>query len=73
VSLPPDLIAFLERRAGECGTTVSAELADMVARECAADRQSRLDQALALDAEHNRRFARTTFAAARDAFGEPDW
>ena len=51
VSLPPDLAAFLENRARERGTAVSAELAEIVARERASDEQRRLDQALALDAE----------------------
>ena len=65
VSLPPDLAAFLESRAREHGTAVSAELAEIVARERAADEQRRLDEALALDAQDNRRFARTTLLAAR--------
>ena len=73
VSLPPDLAAFLESRAKEHGTAVSAELAEIVARERAVDEQHRLDQALALDAEDNRRFARATSLAVREAFGEPEW
>ena len=73
MSLPPDLAAFLEGRAGERGTAVSAELAEIVARERAADVQRRLDQALALDAYDNRRFARETSLAVREAFGEPEW
>jgi len=73
VSLPPDLAAFLESRARERGTAVSAELAEIVARERAADEQRRLDEALALDAEESRRFARTTHLAVREAFGESEW
>jgi hypothetical protein len=73
VSLPPDLAAFLENRARERGTAVSAELAAIVGRERAADEQRRLEEALALDAEDNRRFARAASNAAREAFGEPEW
>ena len=73
VSLPPDLAAFLESRARERGTAVSAELAEIVARERAADEQIRLERALALDAEDNRGFARAASHAAREAFGEPEW
>lgn len=73
VSLPPDLAAFLERRAGEHGTALSTELADIVARERAADEQHRLDEALALDAEDNRRFARAASLAARESFGDAEW
>jgi hypothetical protein len=73
VSLPPDLAEFLENRARERGTAVSAELADIVARERAAEDQRRLDEALVLDAEDNRRFARAGHLAAREAFGESEW
>jgi hypothetical protein len=73
VSLPPDLAAFLESRARERGTAVSAELAEIVARERAADEQRRLDEALALDAEDNRRFARTIHLAVRETFGDSEW
>jgi hypothetical protein len=73
VSLPPDLASFLERRAGERGTALSTELADIVAREKAADEQRRLDEALALDAEDNRRFASATSLAARESFGNAEW
>ena len=73
VSLPPDLAAFLEARARERGTAVSAELAEIVARERAADEQARLDRALELDAEDNRRFARSTAHAAREVFEEAEW
>jgi plasmid stability protein len=73
VSLPPDLAAFLESRAREHGTAVSTELAEIVARERAADEQRLLEQALALDAEDNRRFARGTSLAVREAFGESEW
>lgn len=73
VSLPPDLAAFLESRARERGTAVSAELAEIVDRERAADEQRRLEQALALDAEDNRRFTRATSLAVREAFGDAEW
>jgi hypothetical protein len=73
VSLSPDLAAFLENRARERGTAVSAELADIVARERDAEDQRRLDEALVLDAEDNRRFARTAQLAVREAFGESEW
>jgi plasmid stability protein len=73
VSLPQELAEFLERRAKEHGRAVSAELADIVAREREADDQRRLDDALALDAEENRRFARVTSAAVREVFSESEW
>jgi hypothetical protein len=73
VSLPPDLAAFLESRARDRGTAVSAELAKIVASERAADEQRRLDEALARDAEDNRGFARATSLAARETFGEAEW
>ena len=73
VSLPPELAEFVERRAKEHGTAVSAELADIVARERAADDQRRLDEALALDAEDNRTFARMTSAAVREVFNDSEW
>jgi hypothetical protein len=73
VSLPPDLVSFLESRARERGTALSSELAEVVRRERDADEQRRLDQALALDADDNRRFARATSPAAREAFGDPEW
>ena len=73
VSLPPDLAAFLERRAQEHGTAVSTELAEIVARERREDEQRRLDQALAVDAEDSVRFARATSLAVREAFGSDEW
>jgi hypothetical protein len=73
VSLPPDLAAFLESRARESGTAVSAVLAEIVARERAADEQARLDKALAMDAEDNRRFVRLTAHAVREVFKEAEW
>ena len=73
VSLPPDLAAFLERRATEHGTAVSTELVEIVAREREADDQRRLDQALALDADDNRTFARATSAAVREVMSESEW
>ena len=73
VSLPPDLASFLESRARERGTAVSAVLAEIVAREKADDQQRRLDEALALDAEDNRTFARMASAAVREVFSESEW
>jgi hypothetical protein len=73
VSLPPDLAIFLENRARERGTAVSAELAEIVARERSADQQRRLDEALALDAQDNHTFTRTTSLAVREAFSESEW
>jgi uncharacterized protein YdaU (DUF1376 family) len=73
VSLPPDLAAFLENRARERKTAVSAVLAEIVARERADDQQRRLDEALALDAEDNRAFARMASAAVREVFSESEW
>lgn len=73
VSLPPDLAAFLESRAQERGTAVSAVLAEIVAEARAEDRQRRLDEALALDAEDNRAFARMASAAVREVFSESEW
>jgi hypothetical protein len=73
VSLPPDLASFLEGRARERGTAVSTELAEIIARERAADNQRRLDEALALDAQDNLTFARTASAAVREVFTESEW
>lgn len=73
VSLPADLVAFLEERARKNGRPFSTELAEVVARERAADEQARLDAALALDAEENRRFARATALAARERLADADW
>ena len=73
MSLPPELAAFVERRASEHGTAFSTELADIVARDRAADEQRRLDEALALDAEDNRQFARAASLAARESFDGAEW
>jgi len=48
-------------------------LAEIVARERADDQQRRLDEALALDAEDNRAFARMASAAVREVFSESEW
>jgi hypothetical protein len=73
VSLPPDLAAFLEGRAKERGTAVSSVLAEIVAKERAEEQQRRLDEALALDAQENRAFARTTSATVREVFDDSEW
>jgi Arc/MetJ-type ribon-helix-helix transcriptional regulator len=73
VSLPPDLASFLESRAKERGTAVSSVLAEIVAKERAEDQQRRLDEALELDAEGNRAFARMASADVRDVFSESEW
>jgi hypothetical protein len=73
VVLPPNLIAFLKDCARQHGTTVDVELAGIVARERDADDQRRLDEALALDAQDNRAFARTASAATREAFRRAAW
>jgi hypothetical protein len=73
VSLPPDLVAFLEARARERGTALSAELAEIVARERAVDEQRRLEAALALDAGDNRKLARAAESAVRESLESLEW
>jgi hypothetical protein len=58
ISLPRDLAAFVSRRKHERGITMSAAIAESIRRDMVAERQARLDQALALDAEDNLTFAR---------------
>lgn len=72
ISLPADLMAFISRRAEEQRITISAAIAESIRRDMLAQRQARLDEALALDAEANLAFASASGAVvarvlARDA------
>lgn len=60
ISLPPDLMAFVSRRREEQQMTMSAAIAESIRRDMLAERQARLDEALALDAEANLAFARSS-------------
>jgi hypothetical protein len=60
ISLPPDLMAFVSRRREEQQGTMSGAIAECIRRDMLAERQARLDEALALDAEANRAFARAS-------------
>jgi len=62
ISLPPDVYEFVMRRYRERGGSVSATIAASIRAEMIAERQTRLDAALALDAEENLAFARATAA-----------
>jgi hypothetical protein len=73
VSLPPDLAEYLERRATEHGVPLSAELADIVRRDRTSVDQARLDEALALDAEDNRRLARAAEPSVRALLRDVEW
>jgi hypothetical protein len=64
ISLPADLFAFVTRRQQERHESLSAVVADAIRREMVAERQARLDEALALDAEENVAFARASAAVA---------
>lgn len=64
ISLPPDLMAFVSRRREEQRGTMSAAIAESIRRDMLAERQARLDEALALDAESNLAFSRATGGAA---------
>jgi hypothetical protein len=73
VHLPRNLIDYLEQRAREHGSDVNTELAMIVARERAADQQHHLDEALALDAQDNRAFARAASTVVRNGFTRTSW
>ena len=64
ISLPPDLMAFVSRRREEHKGTMSAAIAESIRRDMMAERQARLDQALALDAGDNVAFSRASGAVA---------
>ncbi len=64
ISLPPDLMAFVSRRREERKGTMSAAIAESIRRDMMAERQARLDEALALDAEDNVAFSRASGAIA---------
>jgi hypothetical protein len=59
ISLPPDLYAFVMQRYKVRGDSVSAVVADSIRQEMLAERQARLDEALALDAADNLAQARS--------------
>lgn len=60
ISLPPDLMAFVSHRREEQGGTMSATIAESIRRDMLAERQARIDEALALDADANLAFARAS-------------
>ena len=64
ISLPPDLFAFVARRRDERQESMSAAIAESIRRDMLAERQARLDEALALDADANVAFARASGAVA---------
>ena len=63
ISLPRDLMEFVSRRREEQQMTMSAAIAESIRRDMLAERQARLDAALALDAEANTAFARASGGA----------
>jgi hypothetical protein len=64
ISLPPDLMAFVARRREEQKGTISAAIAESIRRDMLAERQARLEEALALDAVDGLAFSRATGAVA---------
>ena len=64
ISLAPDLMAFVSRRREEQKGTLSAAIAESIRRDMMAERQARLDAALALDAEDDLAFTTASGAVA---------
>ncbi len=60
ISLPADVHTFVVQRQRERGGSLSSAIAESIRNEMTAERQARLDAALALDAEDNLAFARET-------------
>ena len=58
ISVPADVRDFILARARERGVGVSAVVAESVRNTMLAERQARLDEALALDSDANLAFAR---------------
>ena len=73
VSLPEELVAFVEHRAAEASVPFSTALAEIVRREQEVEEQARLEAALALDADENVRFARATAPIARQRLESLKW
>jgi hypothetical protein len=69
ISLPADLYEFVVRRQRERGESLSAAIAESIRNDMVAERQARLDAALALDAEDNLAFARLTADATTRILG----
>ncbi len=69
ISLPADLYAFVSQRRLERGESMSAAIAESIRNDMAAERQARLDEALALDAEDNLAFAQASAATAARMVG----
>jgi len=67
ISLSSDLVAFVTRRKDEQRGTMSAAIAESIRRDMMAERQARLDEALALDAEDNLAFSKVSGAVASRA------
>lgn len=72
ISLPADLYDFISRRRAERHVSMSAAIAESIRNDMAAERQARLDEALALDAKDNLAFARVTSATAARIVGARD-
>lgn len=64
ISLPPDLMSFVSRRREERNGSTSAVIAESIRRDMIAERQARLDEALALDSEDNLAFSRMSVTVA---------
>lgn len=69
ISLPADLYAFVSQRRLERHESMSAAIAESIRNDMVAERQARLDEALALDAQDNLTFARTAAATTARIVG----
>ncbi len=69
ISLPADLYAFVSQRRMERHESMSAAIAESIRNDMIAERQARLDEALALDAEDGLAFARATGATTSRIVG----
>ena len=70
ISVPADVRDFILARARERGVGVSAVVAESVRNTMLAERQARLDEALALDADDNLAFARQVSVISARIFGQ---
>jgi plasmid stability protein len=73
ISLPPDLASDLRLRADRTGRPVSHLIADAVERMLVEEEQSRLDAALAADAEENLGWSAATAPDASRLLGRLEW
>lgn len=73
VSLPEELVEFVEQRAGRHGVAFSTELAAIVRRELDAETKERVEAALALDAEDNLRFTHGSAHMAAETLRSLEW